>query len=34
VLDAIERDLERGKQMVYPDRNAAFVVWRGATSRG
>lgn len=27
VLDAIERDLERGKLMVYPDRNAAFVVW-------
>ena len=27
VLDAIERDLERGRLMVYPDRNAAFVVW-------
>jgi NAD(P)-dependent dehydrogenase (short-subunit alcohol dehydrogenase family) len=27
VLDAIERDLERGRLMVYPDRNASFVVW-------
>ena len=27
VLDAIERDLERGKLMVFPDRNAAYVVW-------
>ncbi len=27
VLDAIERDLERGKLMVYPDRFAAFSVW-------
>jgi short-subunit dehydrogenase len=27
VLDAIERDLERRKLMVYPDRNAAIVVW-------
>jgi NAD(P)-dependent dehydrogenase (short-subunit alcohol dehydrogenase family) len=27
VLDAIERDLERGKLMVYPDRMAAIVVW-------
>jgi NAD(P)-dependent dehydrogenase (short-subunit alcohol dehydrogenase family) len=27
VLDAIERDLERGKLMVYPDRNAAITVW-------
>ncbi len=26
VLDAIERDLDRGKLMVYPDRNAAAVV--------
>jgi NAD(P)-dependent dehydrogenase (short-subunit alcohol dehydrogenase family) len=27
VLDAIERDLERGKLMVYPDRMAAATVW-------
>ena len=27
VLDAIERDLERGRLMVYPDRNAALAVW-------
>jgi NAD(P)-dependent dehydrogenase (short-subunit alcohol dehydrogenase family) len=27
VLDAIERDLERGKLMVFPDRNAALAVW-------
>jgi NAD(P)-dependent dehydrogenase (short-subunit alcohol dehydrogenase family) len=27
VLDAIERDLERGRLMVYPDRNAAASVW-------
>ena len=27
VLDAIERDLERGKLMIYPDANAAIVVW-------
>lgn len=27
VLDAIERDLERGRLMVYPDRTAAFTVW-------
>lgn len=27
VLDAIERGLERGRLMVYPDRNAAAVVW-------
>jgi len=27
VLDAIERDLERGKLMVYPDRSAALAVW-------
>lgn len=27
VLDAIERDLERGRLMVYPDRNAAITVW-------
>jgi NAD(P)-dependent dehydrogenase (short-subunit alcohol dehydrogenase family) len=27
VLDAIERDLERGKLMVYPDRTAAAAVW-------
>jgi hypothetical protein len=27
VLDAIERDLERGKLMVFPDRNAAGTVW-------
>ena len=27
VLDAIERDLDRGKLMVYPDRNAAMTVW-------
>jgi short-subunit dehydrogenase len=27
VLDAIERDLERGRLMVYPDRNAAVTVW-------
>ena len=27
VLDAIERDLERGKLMVFPDRNAAMAVW-------
>jgi short-subunit dehydrogenase len=27
VLDAIERDLERGKLMVFPDRNAAITVW-------
>jgi NAD(P)-dependent dehydrogenase (short-subunit alcohol dehydrogenase family) len=27
VLDAIERDLERGRLMVYPDRNAAAAVW-------
>ena len=27
VLDAIERDLERGKLMVYPDRVAAATVW-------
>jgi NAD(P)-dependent dehydrogenase (short-subunit alcohol dehydrogenase family) len=27
VLDAIERDLERGKLMVFPDRNAALTVW-------
>jgi NAD(P)-dependent dehydrogenase (short-subunit alcohol dehydrogenase family) len=27
VLDAIERDLERGRLMVYPDRNAAATVW-------
>ncbi len=26
VLDAIERDLEKGKLMVFPDRNAALVV--------
>jgi NAD(P)-dependent dehydrogenase (short-subunit alcohol dehydrogenase family) len=27
VLDAIERDLERGELMVFPDRNARFSVW-------
>ena len=27
VLDAIERDLERGRLMVYPDRNARATVW-------
>jgi NAD(P)-dependent dehydrogenase (short-subunit alcohol dehydrogenase family) len=27
VLDAIERDLERGRLMVVPDRNAALTVW-------
>jgi NAD(P)-dependent dehydrogenase (short-subunit alcohol dehydrogenase family) len=27
VLDAIERDLERGRLMVFPDRNAAATVW-------
>lgn len=27
VLDAIERDLERGRLMVFPDRNAAVAVW-------
>ena len=27
VLDAIERDLERGRLMVFPDRNAAIAVW-------
>jgi NAD(P)-dependent dehydrogenase (short-subunit alcohol dehydrogenase family) len=27
VLDAIERDLERGRLMVYPDRNASATVW-------
>jgi NAD(P)-dependent dehydrogenase (short-subunit alcohol dehydrogenase family) len=27
VLDAIERDLERGRLMVFPDRNAAITVW-------
>jgi NAD(P)-dependent dehydrogenase (short-subunit alcohol dehydrogenase family) len=27
VLDAIERDLARGKLMVYPDRTAAAAVW-------
>ena len=27
VLDAIERDLERDRLMVYPDRNAAVAVW-------
>jgi NAD(P)-dependent dehydrogenase (short-subunit alcohol dehydrogenase family) len=27
VLDAIERDLERGRLMVFPDRNAAAAVW-------
>lgn len=27
VLDAIERDLERGRLMVFPDRVAAFTVW-------
>jgi NAD(P)-dependent dehydrogenase (short-subunit alcohol dehydrogenase family) len=27
VLDAIERDLERGRLMVFPDRNAAVTVW-------
>jgi NAD(P)-dependent dehydrogenase (short-subunit alcohol dehydrogenase family) len=27
VLDAIERDLERGRLMVFPDRNAALTVW-------
>ncbi|MCL4683140.1 SDR family oxidoreductase [Myxococcota bacterium] len=27
VLDAIERDLERGRLMVFPDRNAAWTVW-------
>jgi len=27
VLDAIERDLERGVLMVYPDRYAAITVW-------
>ncbi|RIL02555.1 MAG: short-chain dehydrogenase [Proteobacteria bacterium] len=27
VLDAIERDLERGKLMVFPDRNASAAVW-------
>jgi NAD(P)-dependent dehydrogenase (short-subunit alcohol dehydrogenase family) len=27
VLDAIERDLERGRLMVYPDRNAALTVF-------
>ena len=27
VLDAIERDLERGRLMVYPNRNAAAIVW-------
>jgi len=27
VLDAIERDLERGRLMVFPDRNASMAVW-------
>jgi NAD(P)-dependent dehydrogenase (short-subunit alcohol dehydrogenase family) len=27
VLDAIERDLERGRLMVFPDRNARAAVW-------
>lgn len=27
VLDAIERDLERGRLMVFPDRTAALTVW-------
>ena len=27
MLDAIERDLDRGKLLEYPDRNAAIVVW-------
>jgi NAD(P)-dependent dehydrogenase (short-subunit alcohol dehydrogenase family) len=27
VLDAIERDLERGRLMVFPDRNAVIAVW-------
>lgn len=27
VLDAIERDFERGRLMVYPDRSAAATVW-------
>lgn len=27
VLDAIERDLDRGLLMVYPNRNARFAVW-------
>jgi NAD(P)-dependent dehydrogenase (short-subunit alcohol dehydrogenase family) len=27
VLDAIERDLERGRLMVFPNRNAALAVW-------
>lgn len=27
VLDAIERDLERKRLMVFPDRNAAMAVW-------
>jgi short-subunit dehydrogenase len=27
VLYAVERDLERGKLMVFPDRNAAVAVW-------
>jgi len=27
VLDALERDLERGKLMVFPDRNARASVW-------
>ena len=27
VLDAIERDLERKRLMVFPDRNAAIAVW-------
>jgi NAD(P)-dependent dehydrogenase (short-subunit alcohol dehydrogenase family) len=27
VLDAIERDLERGRLMVFPDRNARLSVW-------
>jgi NAD(P)-dependent dehydrogenase (short-subunit alcohol dehydrogenase family) len=27
VLDAIERDLDAGRLMVFPDRNARFTVW-------
>jgi NAD(P)-dependent dehydrogenase (short-subunit alcohol dehydrogenase family) len=27
VLDALERDLERGRLMVFPDRNARISVW-------
>jgi hypothetical protein len=27
VLDAIERGLDGGKLMVFPDRNAAITVW-------